>query len=223
MIAGRHSMMAQRLPYDAEVEYVESTGTQYIDTGVSPGNNALDFSLTVVNLVASGALGAFGCRSDISDGVYVATNYSAFFRQNPGSEMRADIINNGYARTTALTAGVVYRLDYDCATNTLTKTNLDAGASASFSASAKAQNDNTFLLFGINTAGTKAAGAQMRIYAATFSVGGVIVRSLVPVRVGSGANAIGYLYDRVSGELFGNAGTGVFVLGPDKSYQQGGG
>lgn len=32
-----------------------------------------------------------------------------------------------------------------------------------------------------------------------------------------GANAVGYMYDRVSGELFGNAGTGAFVIGPDKT------
>lgn len=26
---------------------------------------------------------------------------------------------------------------------------------------------------------------------------------------------VGYMYDRVSGQLFGNAGTGDFILGPD--------
>ena len=34
---------------------------------------------------------------------------------------------------------------------------------------------------------------------------------MIPVRVGS----VGYMYDKVSGRLFGNAGTGDFVLGPD--------
>ena len=42
------------------------------------------------------------------------------------------------------------------------------------------------------------------------------VCDFIPVRVGSGANAVGYLYDRVSGELFGNMGSGAFVIGPDK-------
>ena len=36
---------------------------------------------------------------------------------------------------------------------------------------------------------------------------------LLPVRKGN----IGYMYDRVSGELFGNAGTGDFIIGPDKT------
>ena len=35
----RNALMAgKRLPYDAELEYLESTGTQYIDTGVVPTN-----------------------------------------------------------------------------------------------------------------------------------------------------------------------------------------
>ena len=33
----------------------------------------------------------------------------------------------------------------------------------------------------------------------------------IPVRVGN----VGYMYDKVSGQLFGNAGTGSFILGPD--------
>lgn len=41
--------------------------------------------------------------------------------------------------------------------------------------------------------------------------GGLVVRDYIPVRVGT----VGYMYDRVSGRLFGNAGTGDFVLGPD--------
>ena len=40
---------------------------------------------------------------------------------------------------------------------------------------------------------------------------GVLLRDFIPVRVGQ----VGYMYDRVSGELFGNDGTGDFILGPD--------
>jgi hypothetical protein len=39
----------------------------------------------------------------------------------------------------------------------------------------------------------------------------VLVRDYIPVRVGD----VGYMYDKVSGQLFGNAGTGEFVLGSD--------
>ena len=39
------------------------------------------------------------------------------------------------------------------------------------------------------------------------------IRDLIPVRVGN----VGYMYDKVSRQLFGNSGTGDFILGPDKT------
>lgn len=38
-----------------------------------------------------------------------------------------------------------------------------------------------------------------------------VLRDLIPVRRGD----VGYLYDKVLGKLFGNAGTGQFILGND--------
>jgi len=34
---------------------------------------------------------------------------------------------------------------------------------------------------------------------------------MIPVRIGN----IGYMFDKVTGKMFGNSGTGNFVLGPD--------
>ena len=44
---------------------------------------------------------------------------------------------------------------------------------------------------------------------------GVVVRDFIPVCVGSGASAVGYMYDCVTKRLFGNNGTGAFTIGPD--------
>ena len=55
--------------------------------------------------------------------------------------------------------------------------------------------------------------ACIRMYFCEIYDGSTIVRSFVPVRVGQ----VGYLFDRVSGQLFGNAGTGAFTIGPDKA------
>lgn len=51
-----------------------------------------------------------------------------------------------------------------------------------------------------------------RLYYAKFYESGTLVRDFVPVRVES----TGYLFDKVTGSLFGNSGTGSFILGPDK-------
>ena len=53
----------------------------------------------------------------------------------------------------------------------------------------------------------------MRIYSWSVREGNALVRDFIPVRKGT----VGYLYDRVSGKLFGNAGTGDFVVGLDKN------
>lgn len=50
-----------------------------------------------------------------------------------------------------------------------------------------------------------------RIYAVQITQGTEIIMDLIPVRVGN----VGYMYDKVSGNLFGNSGTGSFTLGPD--------
>jgi hypothetical protein len=71
--------------------------------------------------------------------------------------------------------------------------------------------NRTFLLFAVvSTAGVVSCG-KCCISACKIWDNGVLVRDFIPVRKGT----VGYLYDRVSGKLFGNAGTGDFVLGPD--------
>lgn len=54
--------------------------------------------------------------------------------------------------------------------------------------------------------------AKGRIYWLHFYKNGELYFDLVPVRDESG---IGYMYDLVSGELFGNNGTGSLIVGPD--------
>jgi hypothetical protein len=50
-----------------------------------------------------------------------------------------------------------------------------------------------------------------RIYWFKVYLSNELILDMIPVRVGN----IGYMYDRVSGRLFGNSGTGEFVLGSD--------
>lgn len=73
-------------------------------------------------------------------------------------------------------------------------------------------SDLTLYIFGRNPSASGPLPCRMKLYSMTMTSGGVLVRDYIPVRVGT----IGYLYDKVSGQLFGNAGTGDFILGPDK-------
>ncbi len=66
------------------------------------------------------------------------------------------------------------------------------------------------LLFAWNQNGTITYGKYKVSYLQIYS-NGALVRDFIPVRKGT----VGYLYDRVSGELFGDAGTGAFGYGND--------
>ena len=66
--------------------------------------------------------------------------------------------------------------------------------------------------------------SEIKLASLEIRVSGVLVRDFIPVRVGSGANAVGYLYDRANptggprgNGLYPNSGSGAFVIGPDVS------
>ena len=68
-------------------------------------------------------------------------------------------------------------------------------------------------LFAYNRNGTTTGFCKTRVSSFIVKENGVTVCDLIPVR----KNGVGYMYDRVSGTLFGNSGTGAFTIGPDKS------
>lgn len=70
------------------------------------------------------------------------------------------------------------------------------------------ENNTQFLYVfrGRNVASVYAKIAFVQVYD-----GDTLLRDFVPVRIGD----VGYMYDKVTKQLFGNDGTGAFVLGPD--------
>ena len=62
-----------------------------------------------------------------------------------------------------------------------------------------------------NNGSPRASQSGIRFYWAKIYSGGTLVRDFIPVR----KNGVGYLYDKVSGTLFGNAGSGSFTYGND--------
>lgn len=217
MIAAAHqTMLAPQgapLPYDAEVEYLESTGTQYVDTGVEPTPTlSLDCSGYFPNAVPGAR---FGSRvSATSECFYVVgvSHYGAdaarfaFGASGTGVELQR------YADPKP-----IRRFILDAASKTAELEYADGTSGAlSFSQSAFVGSYPLFLL-AANVAGTASHSITgTRLSACRILDGSTLVRDFQPVRVGSGSSAVGYLFDRVSGTLFGNAGTGAFVIGSDK-------
>jgi hypothetical protein len=181
------------LPYDAEVEYLESTGTQWIDTGI-----ALTMAWTEITsswyLISNNRF-AYMARANGTSyfwGVYAA---------------RADY-GNSAAGQIAITISVnVWHNLVDTSTGFY----LDGSKLVTRTEIAQRTSGN-MLLFASNLNGTVTSGS-FRCGGYKVTTGGVDIIDLIPVRVGQ----VGYMYDRVSGELFGNSGTGNFILGNDKN------
>ena len=213
LIASRNSA-EQLSPYDAEVEYLESTGTQWIDTGVVPNSTTTEVWLRTLLPSGSVAVPLFGSRSAANRNAYNAFYYpsEASYVQNAirydfGDASTISIVQN--LINGVLPGWVVIETGGN--NISIAGDGLDRTVTARLST---ASNAFTIYVFAINTGGTPTT-MQNRIVVSSMQirVSGVLVRDFIPVRVGN----VGYLYDRVSGELFGNAGTGAFEIGPDKS------
>ena len=192
------------LPYDAEIQYIESTGTQWINTGYYPNKNS---KIRVVWMpVEITNSGYFGSRSIDSSTTSLSRMTCTTFSN--GSQFAFAMSYNGWVSDRfSLTAGNLYECtaengNYSCNATKYTSTVL-----SSFS------TGQPFLLSRYYT-GSDSAGyfnSKIRIYIFQVWESGELILNLIPVRVGQ----VGYMYDKVSEELFGNDGTGTFTLGLD--------
>jgi hypothetical protein len=74
-------------------------------------------------------------------------------------------------------------------------------------------SNSGFMIFGCASKGAMQYYVNEKIYRFKMEVNKTLVRDFIPVRVGQ----VGYMYDKISGQLFSNAGTGNFILGADKN------
>lgn len=198
------------LPYDAEVEFLECVDAQYIDTGIYPTSTTtfeIDASASTIGKSANQIL--FGSRlAGESENFYVlffasAGNKTRWAYGDGPSQDKTPFVADGTRRTFSSTANKQVL-------------SISVGYSIISPYTSNFNSHYPIYLFTGNF-GTNAPNSQYavgaKIYSAKFYNGSTLVRSFIPVRVGQ----TGYLFDRVSGQLFGNAGTGSFVLGSDKN------
>lgn len=183
------------LPYDAEVDYIESTGTQYIDTGVIlDGDSVANLTLSITTKQDNGI---FGARSALNVNDFswhiLSSNKN---RRNYGTEentsggvISLNTINNYRAEAN------VYEGNWNVA-YTFTKQTFQTPVSAYICA--------------VNNNGSPLNLSKMKIFKCAIKGVNKSV-NLIPVRVGQ----VGCMYDKISGTLLYNAGTGSFILGPD--------
>jgi hypothetical protein len=214
-------MMGAR-SYDAEIQYLQSTGTQYVDTGIVPSTPSDSAYLVMAStkIYVSNDSFRVGGFFGVLDG-YGTNDFGvrrSWYAGYYGAEMDNRVIANTDAPenntihekiTKWMLSAATRWVEYD---GSRIENNVQVVTSLTYS--------GTSWLFGCNGIGT-GGGLLLpcRIYRYQFWRNGVLVQNMFPVRVAD----VGYLFDKVTHTLFGNAGSGAFICGPDGSYQQGGG
>lgn len=201
----RRRVMEGRL-YDAQIEYLKSPsdGLAYIDTGFIPNQNTsieIKFKRdgTISNFLLYGARPSGFLVKEFSTLPYNNGTFNFRFGNKD-----SQIAGKG------ITSGNIYTLTSN--KNSFTLVN----GQGTLITSGTAQN-NTFnsgysmYLFGANIGGNVSRASLTSIYYCKITDGSTLVRDYIPVRVGT----IGYMYDKVSKTLFGNADIGDFILGND--------
>lgn len=185
----RNALMAgKRLPYDAEVEFLESSGTQYINTGIM---GASEWHIT-----AQGA-----ATPTTSNCVIATTSSGGSFWGNYGN-VNYWAVGNGSSWRCSLPytsiGSFIVTFSASYVQFTVNGETVTRSSAPNFS--------KAFCLFSTNGDGY---GATVRVYGCKVYQNGVLVRDYIPVRVGT----TGELYDRVSGKFAERHGD--FVLGQD--------
>lgn len=186
-----------------QVLYIESDGTQILDTGINGGNEVeyeVDFevlpnNIRYAHLFASSRNEPFAVKLLVGYDYRLACNWQA-----TGSSSESDMIiysSNflyvNFRLTFKYENGNVY-------VNDVFKRTIGKRGFGS----------SNFCIFGYHGETYK---AKMRLYGCKIWKDGELVRELVPVEY----NNAGYMYDRVSGTLFGDYNGGYFTAAPQQS------
>ena len=177
--------------YDAEIEYLEATGTQWIDTGVSLSAGAFDMGVFFTDDPTLSGLnnGAIGVQGDATTGQTYQKRLAFYHAGNTLNY----IIDRGTAGNRISRSGYSVntgKLTFAIVLNTAKK------------------------LFICRANGVSLDYLRGRVYYfKLWDENDNLIRDFIPVRI----NQTGYLYDRVTESIFTNQGTGNFTLGPDKT------
>ena len=184
-------------PY-TQLEYIESSGTQYIDTGFKPNNNTravVDFEFTKTTTNYQGVIAS---RTSAS-----GSDRFCFWLA-PNNVFRSDLASGNISfEAKNQVVGVRFVLDKNKNVCTMSDGTSVTNTSGTFTSS------YSLYLFGGNTKGTVGEYANMKLYSCQIYDNDVLVRDYVPCLY---EGEIG-LWDKVEKKFYGNSGTGSFTAG----------
>mgnify|MGYP002521758011 CR=1 FL=1 len=189
------------MPYDSEVEYLESTGTQWINTGHE--TNGVGITIDVVaskTTSATNEMAIAGRVASVGFELYIAKGMASIWTQSFYVASSVGILPNIAYHITAVTDSNRQSISVDGVVDSQTGS---VTSSAVFSPIALFTHRKSYMFVG-------------RIYSCKIHDGATLVRDFIPV---SFTNELGEqeggLYDKISMLIFRNQGSGAFVIGPE--------
>lgn len=178
-----------------QLEYIQSTGTQWINSGISPNEN-IEVTVILTPLAAGMSENAiFGAQWSIN-GFFLMFYQSKLRFHSSGVSIDIDNFNQtGENEIICTKTGVTVNETFYPLNGSGTDVNLD------------------IVLFSVSDgAGYPVKNGIYQLKKAVFQQNGQIVRNMIPCKTEQGT--IG-LYDLANGAFYANAGTGVFTAGPE--------
>lgn len=195
------------LPSDyTRLEYIESTGTEYIDTGVKPTQNTRVIT-KIANAPATTEQQLFGSRSGTS-----SSDRFLFLAAGDTKKYRNDFYNNNINIDSAFNFPYTFIVDKN-------KENLYLnGKLAGTNTAGTFTGAYNMFIFAANTAGTaNKCQAGTQFYYFKIYENNTLVKYFIPVK--NSSDALG-MYDLVNNQFHANLGTGSFIAGPSITNQQ---
>lgn len=182
--------------FDAIIEYLESDNTSYIDTGYKPNQN------TTIEIKYKGVQNSCPIFSRWSEDPTYDT-FGIFIKNITTSTENTVLYYGRYSETkyNFVTCPLSDIHEITIGLNNL----IVNGTSTSITRNTFQSTVNLNLFKGTNS-----STAGIRIYYLKIYENNILIQDFIPVR----KNGIGYMYDKVTRKLFGNAGTGAFICGP---------
>ena len=218
LVAGRHiSATGTRLPYDAEVAYLESTGTQWIDTGY---HVIAGLGCEISGAVPSGHgtwryYPFLGWTNDYQGGGQYTRTFRVGMYVNSAPTTAQFAVGDGRVAMSDIAYssgfGTVFTLEYNSQDNTFDLDGTTINNPNTLTYETETRNVKTMPLFGERN-NNNFSGGSVRIREAKFFYNGMLAKDLIAVRFTNELGQTeGAMYDRVSGQLFRNQGTGAFL------------
>jgi len=198
MLERRRSIISvggPRLPYDAELEYLQSVDKQRIVLPISCRKVDIYFQFTASHTQQRVLSARWSSGEYTENSLTIYQNGNGYIAFSMSKDWKSNSIN--YSRRCHAVMDADEQKTYVRYLGDGDKTITHSGFTGS----------SYIVLFDGVSSNTNTS----RIYSCKLYDANGLRYDLIPVRVGS----VGYLYNKVDGTLHGNDGTGAFVLGPD--------